>query len=186
MSLLLKSFDQYWQESANTNQKLVAPKYKRKAVVLNYSTERKEQEVIPESLELIEERACILASDVGLPLKWAEAVVKLRNIKRPSNIPIDSWFNIQRACNILYADDFRLLKEIVAYDWSIYDIYGCGINNPCNSFDQMGLLLLLKPTERIIEVQKECIRVSSNSGGTSSFYPKLDRGLKIALLYDSV
>ena len=36
MTAFLKNFDEYWQTNAGTTQKLVPPKLKRKAVILNY------------------------------------------------------------------------------------------------------------------------------------------------------
>jgi len=188
MSSFLRSFDQYWQESANTSKKLVAPKYKRKAVVLNFSNKNIQEVKFnpPEPEEIIEERACILASDIGLPFEWAEAVVKLRNIKTPKNITTTSWLEMKKVCAILYADNFTLLRAIIVHGWSLYDVYGCSLINPYSSFDKMGLLLLLKPTDRIIEVIEGRIKIRSKSGNTSSFYPKLEQRLKTALLHELV
>lgn len=188
MSYFSKDFNQYWQTVANTDQKLVPEKPKRKAVVLNFCN-KKVQEVRfepPEPNEVIEERVCILASDIDLPFEWAEAIVKLRNTRKPKNITTDSWLEINKACNILYADNFALLKSIIAHGWSLHDIYGCSLNNPCSSFNNMGLLLLLKPTDKIVEVRKERIRIRSKSKNISSFYPKLDQRSKTALLQDLV
>ena len=137
----------------------------------------------PELEEVVEERACILASDIELPFEWAYAVTKLRNIARPKNIPISSWLEIESACSRLYADNFALLKAIIAHDWLLYDIYGCRLNNPCSSFDNMGLLLLLRPTDQIIEVKQGCIKIRSKSGSISAFYRKLEQNVKRFLLY---
>ena len=187
MSAFLKDFDEYWQTVANTNfKKLVPQKQIRKAVVLNY-VHKEFQELkfeLPELEEVVEERACILASDIDLPFEWAYAVTKLRNIQKPKNIPIASWLDITNTSFILYADNFALLKEIVSHDWSLQDIYGCSSNNPCSNFDNMGLLLLLKPTDKIIEVSKDSIKIRSKSGSISSFYLRLEQGVKTALLYE--
>jgi hypothetical protein len=188
MAILLKSFDQYWQTKANTNQKLVQLKPKRQAVILNYTSREKEvQRAIiepPEPEEVIEERVCILASDIGLPFEWAESVVRLRNMERPKNIPASSWFEVETACSILYADNFALLKKIIAQGWSLYDVYGCSLSNPCISFNDMGLLLLLKPTDTIVEVRKECIKVRSKSGSITGFYKRLEQNRTVYLLYE--
>jgi hypothetical protein len=48
----------------------------------------------------------------------------------------------------------------------------------------MGLLLLVKPTDRIIEVRKDSIKIRSKSGNVSSFYRRVDGGTKVALLYE--
>ena len=117
MAILLKSFDQYWQTKANTDQKLVLQKPKYQAVILNYTSRKEEvQRIIiepPELEEVIEERACILASDIGLPYEWAESVVKLRNMEKPKSIPASSWEEIETACFMLYDNNFALLKKII-------------------------------------------------------------------------
>lgn len=165
MAILLKNFDQYWQTKANTNQKPAPLKPKRQAVILNYTSKEKEvQKVIlepPEPEEVIKERAFILASDIGLPYEWAESIVRLRNTERPQNISTSSWLEIENACSMLYDNNFALLKEIIVQGWSLDNIYGCSPSNSCTSFNDMGLLLLLKPTDTIVEIRKECIKVRS-------------------------
>ncbi len=190
MAILLKNFDQYWQTKANTDQKPVLLKPKRQAVILNYTSRKEEvQRAIiepSEPEEIIEERACILASDMGLPYEWAEGIVKLHNLERPKNIPASSWLEIETACSMLYDNNFTLLKEIIAQGWSLHDIYGCSPSNPCTSFNDMGLLLLLKPTDTIIEVRKECIKIRSKSGSITGFYKRMDQNVKRFLLYEVV
>lgn len=189
MAILLKNFDQYWQTKANTDQNPVSLKPKRQAVILNY-TSRKEEVLWaiiepPEPEEIIEERACILASDIGLPYKWAESIVRLRNYQRPKNIPASSWLEIETSCSMLYDNNFALLKEIIAQGWSLYDIYGCSPSNPYTSFNDMGLLLLLKPTDTIIEIRKECIKIRSKSGSITGFYRRTAEGINRFLLYET-
>lgn len=185
MAILLKSFDQYWQTKANTDQKPVPLKPKYQAVILNYTSRKEEvlRAIIepPEPKEIIEERACILASDIGLPYKWAEGIVRLRNTERPKNISASSWFEIENTCSMLYDNNFTLLKKIIAQGWSLYDIYGCSSSNPCTSFNEMGLLLLLKPTDKIIEVRKECIKICSKSGSITGFYGRVEKEVKGSL-----
>lgn len=188
MAILLTNFNQYWQTKANTDQKLVLQKPKQQAVILNYTNKKEEvQKVIPEPPELeevIEERACILASDIDLPYEWAESIVKLRNIERPKSIPASSWEEIETACFMLYDNNFVLLKEIIAKGWSLYDIYGCSPSNPCTSFNVKGLVLLLRPIDVIIEVREECIKIRSYSGSINSFYKRLEENVKCVLLCD--
>jgi hypothetical protein len=188
MAILLTNFNQYWQTKANTDQKLVLQKPKQQAVILNYTSKKEEvQRIIiepPELEEVIEERACILASDIGLPYEWAESVVKLRNMEKPKSIPASSWEEIETACFMLYDNNFALLKKIIAYNWSLYDIYGCSPSNPCTSFNVKGLVLLLKPTDVIIEIREECIKIRSYSGSVNSFYERLEENVKCVLLCD--
>lgn len=186
MSYFLRDFDHYWQTLANTNKKLVPQKQIRKAVVLNY-VNKEIQELkfeIPELEEVVEERACILASDIELPFEWAYAVTKLRNIRKPENIPLTSWLAIENASSLLYADNFALLKSIIDHGWSLYDIYGCHPNIPCNNFATMGLLLLIKQGDKIIEVRKDSIRIRSKSDNVGSFYRRVECGITTTLLHE--
>jgi len=186
MAILLTNFNQYWQIKASTDQKLVQQKPKQQAVILNYISRKEEVQRVtpehPEPEEVIEERACILASDIGLPYKWAETIVRVRNVERKKSIPASSWEEIETACSMLYDNNFALLKEIIAYNWSLYDIYGCSPSNPCTSFNVKGLVLLLKPTDAIIEVREECIKIRSYSGSVNSFYRRLEENVKCVLL----
>ena len=185
MPSLLGSFNQYWQESSVARQKLVAPKYKRKAVILNYTKSKREVTFnLPESFELVEERACILASDIGLPFEWAEAVIKLRNMIKPSNISVDYWQNIQDASDILYANNFTWLKTIIACGWSLHDIYGCSFNKPCTSFTDMGLLLSKNRQEGIVLVDEDSIKLQKKGGSIVSFYKSLFSSTERVLLYE--
>ena len=188
MAIILKNFNQYRQTKANSDKKLIPQKPKQQAVILNYISRKEEvQKVIiepPEPEEVIEERACILASDIGLPYEWAETIVKLRNMERPKSIPTSSWEEVETACFMLYDNNFALLKAIIAYKWSLHDIYGCSPSNPCTSFNVKGLVLLLKPTDAIIEVRKECIKIRSYSGNVNSFYRRLEENVKCVLLCD--
>lgn len=190
MAILLANFNRYWQTKANTEQKLVLQKPKQQAVILNYTSRKEEVKRAtpepPEPEEVIEERACILASDIGLPYDWAESVVKLRNMERPKSIPPSSWEEIEIACSMLYDNSFALLKTIIAQGWSLYDIYGCSPSNPCTSFNVKGLVLLLKPTDVIIEVREECIKIRSYSGSINSFYKRIEQNVECVLLCDII
>jgi hypothetical protein len=188
MAIILKNFNQYWQEKVNTDKKLIPQKPKQQAVILNYPNRVKEvQRVIIEPLEpeeVTEERICILASDIGLPYEWAETIVKLRRVPRPQNITASSWEEIETACSMLYDNNFALLKTIIAHNWSLYDVYGCNPDAPVTSFNVKGLVLLLKSTDVIIEIREECIKIRSYSGSVNSFYERLEENVKCVLLCD--
>lgn len=190
MAILLTNFNQYRQTKVNTDKKLIPQKPKQQAVILNYISRKEEVQTViiepPEPEEVIEERACILASDIGLPYEWAETIVRLRNIERPNSIPASSWKEIETACFMLYDNNFALLKTIIAYKWLLHDIYGCSSSNPCTSFNVKGLVLLLKPTDTIIEVKDESIKIRSYSGNINSFYRRIEQNVKSVLLCDII
>ena len=190
MGILLTNFNQYWQKKSDTDKKLILQKPKQQAVILNYPNKLKEvQRAIIEPLEpeeVIEERACILASDIGLPYEWAETIVKLRNMERPKSIPASSWEEIETACFMLYDHNFILLKKIIAHNWSLYDVYGCSPDAPVTSFNVIGLVLLLKPADTITQVREECIKIRSYSGSINSFYKRIEQNIKSVLVCDII
>jgi hypothetical protein len=182
MASRLQKIREYWQATADTGQKLVEPKPKPKAVVLRY--ESKVEKVQPDLAEVIYERACMLACDMQLPFEWADAIVKLRSIKKPLAIPQSSWLEINAACIKLYMDDFALLKVIISNDWATEDIYGCNKFAPLVRVDCMGLLLLLHQGDEVVGVNKERIKILRRSGKVNYLYKKLDQQMKVDLLYE--
>ncbi len=183
MAVLLQAFDEYWQSTASTRQKLIEPQ-KPKAIVLRYESKAKEVQLEPS--ELIYERACILACDMNLPFEWANAVVKLRSIKKPLAIPQSSWLEIKAACTQLYMDDFALLKLIVSHNWAVEDIYGCNKLAPLVRVDCMGLLLLIHKGDEVVGVNKERIKILRRSGKVNYLHRRLDRQMKVDLLHELV
>jgi hypothetical protein len=186
MAILLANFNQYWQTKANTDQKLVLQKPRQQAIILSYTSKKEEVQRAtpepPEPEEVIQERACILASDIGLPYEWAETIVRLRNYHRLKSIPASSWEEIETACSMLYDNNFALLKAIIAHKWSLHDIYGCNPDTPVTSFNVKGLVLLLNPTDAIIGIREECIKIRSKSGSINSFYKRIEQNVKCVLL----
>jgi hypothetical protein len=182
MASRLKKFNKYLKETANNGQKLVAQKPKQAAVILKYVAKqdiiKPANELVPTTSELIYERACMLACDMNLPLKWAEAAVKFRAIERPQS----SWLEIKAACDQLYVDDFVLLKLIISNDWSLEDIYGCNKFAPFIRVDCMGLLLLLHQGDEVIGVNKERIKILKKSGSKVVFSKRLDQQKKVGML----
>jgi hypothetical protein len=183
MAFRLQKIREYWQATADTCQKLAESKPKPKAVVVQYVAGQPTGEKI-EPAEVIYERACILASDMNLPFEWAEAVVKLRSIKKPQLILQNSWLEIKAACTQLYMDDFASLKLIISNDWSLEDIYGCNKLAPLVRVDCMGLLLLLHQGDEVVGVNKERIKILRRSGKVNYLYKRLDQQMKVSLLYE--
>ena len=181
MSSLARSFDEYWRSTASTRQKLIEPKPTPKAIVLKYAPKPIEPTLAP--VEVVYERACMLADDMNLPLAWAEAVTKLHAIERPQIIPQSSWLEIEAACTQLYTDDFALLKLIINNNWSLEDIYGCNKLAPLVRVDCMGLLLLHQG-EEVASVNKERIKILRRSRKTNYFHRRLDHQIKVSLLYE--
>jgi hypothetical protein len=181
MAFFLKKLNEYLQAIAGTHSNLIESQ-RPKAIVLRY--EPKATEVERESSELIYERACILASDMNLPFEWADAVVKLRAIRKPQLILQSSWLEIKAACSQLYTDDFALLKLIINHDWAVEDIYGCNRFAPIVRVDYIGLLLLLHQGDEVVAVNRERIKIIRRSGKVNYLYKRLDQQMKVDLLYE--
>lgn len=165
------------------------PLKKEKAVILEYTDRKKDAQInikplVPETEEITEEKVTKFASNTGLPYKWAETIIKLRTAQKPQNINTSSWEEIKTACSMLCDNSFTLLKAIIAHNWSLFDIFGCNPDAPVTSFNVKGLVLLLKPTDVIIEVREKRIKIRSYSGGVNSFYRRLEQNVKCVLLCD--
>lgn len=190
MAILLKNFEKYRQTKVNTAQKLVTLKPKQQAVILEDTDREKEALIIkppiPEPEEITEERVTKFASNTGLPYKWAETIIKLRTAQKPQNINASFWEEIKTACSMLCDNSFTLLKAIIAHNWSLLDVFGCNPDAPVTSFNIKGLVLLLRPTDVIIEVREECIKIRSYSGSINSFYRRLEQNVKCVLLCDII
>ena len=183
MASRLRAIREYWRATADTCQKLVAPKQEPPALAIQYAIRHQEEEKL-ESAEFVYERACILASDMNLPFKWAEAIVKLRTIRKPQAIPQSSWLDMKSACAQLYMNDFTLLKVIVNNGWSLEDVYGCNKLAPLVRVDCMGLSLLLHQGDEVVEVNKERIQILRRSGKVNYLYKRFHRQMKVSLLYE--
>lgn len=191
MAILLKNFEQYRQTKVNTSQKLVTLKPKQQAIILEDTDREKEaltkiKPLILKPEEITKEKVTKFASNTGLPYKWAETIMKIRIAPKPKNITASSWEEIKTACSMLCDNSFTLLKAIIAHNWSLFDIFGCNPAAPVTSFNVKGLVLLLKPTDVIIEVREECIKIRSYSGGVNSFYRRLEQNVKCVLLGDII
>jgi hypothetical protein len=188
MASRLKKFREYLKETVNTCEKLVPQKPKQEAVILKYVAKqdiiKPANDLIPATPEIINERACILANDMGLPFEWAEAIAKLQAIDKPKNITHSSWLDIQSGCTQLYRNDFRLLKLIINHNWLVSDIYGCHPVVPLARFDCMGLVLLLHQGDEVVGVNKQRIKILKSSGSSVVFSRKLGGTGEIVLLHE--
>lgn len=186
MAISLDALYEYWKKKPP---KPFVPRKKDKAVILD-NTDREKEALIkikpltPEPEEVTEERVAKFASNTGLPYKWAETIIKIRTVPKPKNITASSWEEIETACSILCDNSFTLLKTIIAHNWSLLDVFGCNPDYPVTSFNVKGLVLLLKPTDVIIEVREKHIKIRSYSGGVNSFYRRLEQNVKCVLLCD--
>ena len=140
MALLSKDFFLYHQSIA--------------AIISNPA----EKDIVATS-ELIDERAYILAANTGLPLLWAKVVLKFQAMSTPASISIKDWENVQDAFRQLARDNFGLLKLIISCGWTLHDIFGCNLQAPMSSIDEIGLLLLISQGYIPVGVNKRYIRI---------------------------
>jgi hypothetical protein len=174
---------EYWQQNANAHRKLVPQKIDRELEKPRY-TNRDKIEPILESYELVEERACILASDIGLPFEWAEAIVNLRNCVKPLLVRQVEWERIRRVSEELYKDNFLKLKLIIKQGWALGDIFGACQTRPMIRADKKGLLMLLKEKDSISEITPEYIKTQQSIHSSNVFYKKRTPINGVVLLYE--
>jgi len=169
----LQKIREHWQATADTCEKLIMPPPKPEAEILNFvanqtiikaDVAKSANDLTVATPELINERICILASDMNLPHSWAEAVVKIQVMNKPVSISQNSWLDIQETCNQLYRDNFGLLKLIINHEWQLSDIFGCHPTIPLVGFDIMGLILLLHQGDEVVGVNKQRIKILKKSG----------------------
>ncbi len=110
--------------------------------------------------------------------------MKLQAKDKPKNITQSSWLDIQEACTQLYRDNFGLLKLIVNHEWQLGDIFGCHPAAPINTFDCMGLLLLLHEGDEVVGVNKQRIKILKSSGSLVVFSRSLSPAREKVLLHE--
>ena len=135
--------------------------------------------IVPSNLE-----PNTMASDLQIPLEWAEAFCKLRQFNRPCNIPMADWLRIQYNAISLHKKQQKMLRTIIARGWSLLDIYGCFSLAPIRRFEYMGLLIMKNQQERIVSVSDDCIKLQRKGGSVMGFYKPLVSSSRRALLHE--
>lgn len=126
-------------------------------------------------IEQLEERVAIIEYDGQIPNEWALPIAKIQLRDKPESINEEKWQVIISNLETLPL----YVKDIILYQWTISDIFGCPPVAPARRLDVMGLLMLLDEGDRIVEVSKDAIRIRSGIGGNitsyyRSYYPNLD------------
>lgn len=125
-----------------------------------------------------------IASDLEIPLGWAEAFCKLRQCNRPKNVLMPDWLRIQYNAIALHKKQPKMLRTIISCRWSLLDIYGCFPSAPIRRFEYMGLLIIKSQQEQVISVSDDCIKLQRKGGAVMSFYKPLVSLPKRVLLYE--
>ena len=109
-------------------------------------------------------------SSFSIPQEWLEAFNKLNAMGKPKIINKAKWLDIHYNAITLFENDVNILKSIIENDWTLNDIFGCHYLAPMTRFDCMGLLLLKKQQEKIVEVSEDRIQLKTKNGIIKSFY----------------
>jgi hypothetical protein len=125
-----------------------------------------------------------IASSLEIPIEWAEAFYKLRQRNRPCNIPMADWLRIQYNAISLHKKQPKMLKTIIACEWSLLDVYGCFSSAPTRRFEYMGLLIMKNQQERVVSVIEDCIKLQRKGGSVMGFYKPLVSSPSRVLLYE--
>lgn len=135
--------------------------------------------IVPSNLE-----PNTIASDLQMPLEWAEAFCKLRQCNRPRNIPMADWLRIQYNAIALHKKQPKMLRTIIARGWSLLDVYGCFFLAPTKRFEYMGLLVIKNQQEGVVSVSDDCIKLQRKGGSAMGFYKPLVLSPSRVLLYE--
>ena len=130
-------------------------------------------------IEQLEERVAIIKHDIEIPYNWALPIAKIQLRAKPESITKEKWQIITKNLEML----IYYLRDIIAHQWTISDIFGCHPIAPEKRFDVMGLLMLLKEDERITEVSENVIRIQSSRGSKTGYYRRYDRNCLVEQSY---
>jgi len=119
----------------------------------------------------LEERVAIIEHERQIPHDWALAIAKIQLRAKPKSISEEKWQIITNNAKILLSP----VRDIIAHQWTISDIFGCHPIVPEKRFDVMGLLMLLNEGERIMEINKDVIRIQNARGSITGYYRRHDR-----------
>jgi hypothetical protein len=179
---LLKS-EEYWQNlwtDCNRKSELeliavtsnVIPIKKIKAVEKQLTTSQPIQNTIttnPDYLLILEEQATMFEYETGITHDYARVIVGFRNALQPKVINKEKWLILQKVINYLFQQDYSLLRNFIAYDWSVADIFGCDKDAPDKVFYNMGLVMLMKETDKIVKVDNNVINIENNKKQKTSY-----------------
>ena len=109
-------------------------------------------------------------SSYSILQEWLDAFNKLNLVNKPRVITKAKWLDIQYEAFLLFKVDVNILEKIINNNWNIIDIFGCHYLTPMTRFDCMGLLLLKRQQDKIVEVSKDRIQLKTKNGIIKSFY----------------
>ena len=109
-------------------------------------------------------------SSYSIPQEWLDAFNKLNSVNKPRVITKAKWLDIQYEAFLLFKVDTNILEKVIKNNWNTIDIFGCHYLAPMTRFDCMGLLLLKKQQDKIVEVNKDRIQLKTKNGIIKSFY----------------
>ncbi len=120
--------------------------------------------------EIFEERAAIVEYDFDIPRIWAEAIAKMYIRTKPKSINQKKWNVIIKCLDMLCDNSNLYIKSIIDFDWRISDIFGCHKAAPEVRHDFMGLLILLNEGDKIIQINRNTIKIQTTRGTIQSYY----------------
>ena len=110
-----------------------------------------------------------LQRHTDIPKEWYEAIVSLVNMQQPKVISNAKWSTLRQVLAYLSSQEYLLLKGVIVHDWSIADIFGCDRNAPERVFYNMGLIMLLKETDKLDNISNKVILIKNSRGGITSY-----------------
>jgi hypothetical protein len=105
----------------------------------------------------------------GVPVPWSNAVEITSARNKPRGISESRWGAILQRLDVLLHEERSHLLKMIAYDWSLEEVFGCHRFAPDVRRDGMGLLMLL-PGVEIAEINPRGAFLR-NMGGAITTYP---------------
>ena len=164
---LIKSnehWDRFWSVISKEEQK--QPALQSQVV---FAKEEKAGAVRALAFQLLHINNDDLERETGMPEGWCKAIVALMDMQQPKIISDAKWFTIRRVLAFLFDEEYASLKSIIAHNWTIAHIFGCDSNTPEMAFHNMGLVMLLKETDKLDNINDEVILIKSRRGVTTSY-----------------
>jgi hypothetical protein len=171
-------WDDVWSEfKASKKEELPQPQQQRETankvislIKYRFSSQQTLDLSLGECELLLEERASILSVEQNLPHDWAKTITKIRAIVRSSYFDFMELQELKLSLEYWCCDEFKLIRDFIANDWSLIDIFGCNGSAPTKAHVQKGLLLLFEGSFRIINVSSKNIEYSGRLGAKCTYF----------------
>jgi hypothetical protein len=178
---LIKSdehWDNFWSEISKEEQD-------KQILQLQVFFEEKEAVIAAPVFQFLYTNYDNLERETGMPEDWCKAIVTLMSMQQPKVISEAKWSTIRQVLACLFSQEYSLLKSIITHNWTMAHIFGCDQKAPEMAFHNMGLVMLLKETDKLDNISNKAIMIRNNRGVITSYSrPHENARNKQVLIYE--